>query len=77
MRTMRLVSEGTSRDLQQPQQPPIAETVTWADSRKMPERREAAAAAQLSSAAAAAVLVCRSARVGLQRHRKKASRHES
>ena len=36
MLTMRLVSEGTARDLQQPQQPPTAETVTWADSRKMP-----------------------------------------
>ena len=36
MLTIRLVSEGTAPDLQQPQQPPIAETVAWANSRKMP-----------------------------------------
>lgn len=35
MLMIRLVSEGMERDLQQPQQPPTAETVTCAASRKM------------------------------------------
>lgn len=33
--TIRLVSEGMERALQQPQQPPTEEKVTWATSRKM------------------------------------------
>jgi hypothetical protein len=35
MLTILLVSEGMARDLQQPQQPPTAEKVIWATTRKM------------------------------------------